>query len=163
VQLRRDALPRLRAAGVGLRVVGIGSLESGRTFAQQTELPAELLFVDESDTSDVYAAAGTRNTKRDASGKAVFEGVGSMWSSSTNDAIRERGREDLNAITGSLFKPGIYKPLMPKASTMTRTFEQTMVQGGAFVFDGDRVLLEHYDESSGAHVSLDELLRVAEA
>ena len=122
-----------------------------------------MLFVDTSDTSDTYAAAGTRNTKRDAAGKAVFEGVGSMWSDATNNAIKERGRDDLNAITGSLFNPGIYKPLMPKGSTMQRTFEQTMVQGASFVFEGETVLMEHYDESSGAHASLDELLRIAEA
>ena len=38
------------------------------------------LFADESDTTDAYAAAGTRNTQRDAGGKQVFEGVESMWS-----------------------------------------------------------------------------------
>jgi len=41
-----------------------------------------------------------------------------------------RGRDDLNAITGSLFKPGPYKPLMPKGKGLfdPKAIERTMVQ-----------------------------------
>ena len=86
-----------------------------------------------------------------------------MWSQATNDALKARGKADLDAITGSLFNPGIYKPLMPKGSTMTRSVEKTMVQGGSFVFEGDAVLFEHYDESSGAHAGIDDILKAAGA
>ena len=163
MQLRRDALPALEAANVGLAVVGIGSLDAGETFASRTEFPKSMLYVDDSDESETYRAAGTRNTKRKPDGKADFEGIGSMWSQSTNDALKERGKKDLDAITGSLFKPGIYTPLMPKGSTMTRSMEKTMVQGGSFVFEGDDVLFEHYDESSGAHAGIDDILKAAGA
>ena len=78
-------------------------------------------------------------------------------------ALKERGKADLDAITGSFFKPGIYTPLMPKGSTMTRSMEKTMVQGGSFVFEGDDVLFEHYDESSGAHAGIDDILKAAGA
>ena len=139
MQLRRDALPALEAANVGLAVVGIGSLDAGETFASRTEFPKSMLYVDDSDESETYRAAGTRNTKRKPDGKADFEGIGSMWSQATNDALKIRGKKDLDAITGSLFKPGIYTPLMPKGSTMTRSMEKTMVQGGSFVFEGDAV------------------------
>ena len=163
MQLRRDALPALEAANVGLAVVGIGSLDAGETFATRTEFPKSMLYVDDSDESETYRAAGTRNTKRKPDGKADFEGIGSMWSQATNDALKERGKADLDAITGSLFNPGIYKPLMPKGSTMTRSMEKTMVQGGSFVFEGDDVLFEHYDESSGAHAGIDDILKAAGA
>ena len=163
VQLRRDALPALEAANVGLAVVGIGSLDAGETFASRTEFPKSMLYVDDSDESETYRAAGTRNTKRKPAGKADFEGIGSMWSQATNDALKTRGKKDLDAITGSLFKPGIYTPLMPKGSTMTRSMEKTMVQGGSFVFEGDDVLFEHYDESSGAHAGIDDILKAAGA
>ena len=163
VQLRRDALPALEAANVGLAVVGIGSLDAGETFATRTEFPKSMLSVDDSDESETYRAAGTRNTKRKPDGKADFEGIGSMWSQATNDALKARGKADLDAITGSLFNPGIYKPLMPKGSTMTRSMEKTMVQGGSFVFEGDAVLFEHYDESSGAHAGIDDILKAAGA
>ena len=106
MQLRRDALPALEKAGVGLAVVGIGSLDAGETFASRTEFPKSMLYVDDSDESETYRAAGTRNTKRKPDGKADFEGIGSMWSQSTNDALKARGKKDLDAITGSLFKPG---------------------------------------------------------
>ncbi|KAH8046968.1 prostaglandin-F synthase [Aureococcus anophagefferens] len=135
----RDALPALNAAGVKLLVVGIGSVESGETFAKQTSFSPELLFVDDSELSDAYAAAGTRNTKRDDSGKAVFE-ASAACGRGDERRHQERGRDDLNAVTGNLFNPGPYKPLMPKASTMRRSMEQTMVQGGSFVFDGDSVV-----------------------
>lgn len=157
MQLRRDALPALEANGVKLLVVGIGSLASGRDFCECTGLAESMLFVDESPETRTYEAVGTRNSQRDATknGGQVFEGVGSMWSKATTAAIEERGRDDLNAITGSLFNPGIYKPLMPQS------IEATLVQGASFVFDGKDALLEHYDESSGAHVPLEELLEAA--
>ena len=46
---------------------------------------------------------------------------------------------------------------------MPSTVEATLVQGASFVFTckGKEVLLEHYDASSGAHVSVDELLEIA--
>ena len=84
-----------------------------------------------------------------------------MWSDATNVAIKERGREDLSGITGTLWNKGPYKPLMPKGSTMMRGVEKTLVQGGSLVFEGDRALFEHYDESSGAHASIDVLLDAA--
>jgi hypothetical protein len=154
-------LPQLESAGVKLFAVGIGSAESAATFAERVEFPASLLFADESEESDIYAAVGTRNTQRDDNGKAVFEGVESMWSQKTNDALKKRGRDDLNAVVGGLFKKGIYTPLMPKASTTQKTIEQTMVQGGTFVFDGTKELFAHYDFSSGDHADLDEVVRIA--
>lgn len=162
--MKRDALPALEEAGVKLFVVGIGSVDSGRDFGEALDFPLAKLLVDESDESDVYRAAGTRNSQRDAStGKQVFEGVGSMWSEATNAALEERGKADLDAITGTLFARGPYKPLMPKGRTLfdPRAIEKTLVQGGSFVFKGSETLLEHYDESSGAHLGIDDLLQAA--
>jgi len=137
-------------------VVGIGTVESGRTFAQQLGFPVDKLLVDDSEETEVYRGVGTRNSQRDdETGKQLFEGVGSMWSQATNDGIEERGRDDLNTVVGGLFKPGPYKPLMPT------NMEATFVQGASFVFDGKRAILEHYDDSSGAHSSIDDLLAAA--
>ena len=145
VQLRRDALPALEAANVGLAVVGIGSLDAGETFASRTEFPKSMLYVDDSDESETYRAAGTRNTKRKPDGKADFEGqtpaphampdslvdsragIGSMWSQATNDALKERGKKDLDAITGSLFKPGIYVSVFTPSPRLTNTQTQAYI------------------------------------
>jgi len=163
MQLRRDVIPALSVSDVKLFAVGIGSADSARTFAEKVEFPAELLFADESEDSDAYAAAGTRNTQRDDSGKQVFEGVSSMWGPATNEALKARGRKDLNAVVGRPFRPGPYVPLMPKGNGLfdPKVMERTMVQGGAFVFDGSEQLFSHYDDSSGAHADLTELVRVA--
>mmetsp|Transcript_99985 Transcript_99985/g.173478 ORF Transcript_99985/g.173478 Transcript_99985/m.173478 type:complete len:166 (-) Transcript_99985:67-564(-) len=160
VQLVRDVLPKLNKAGVKLFAVGIGSAESALTFAERTGFPASQLLTDESEETDAYVALGTRNTQRDEKGKMVFEGVGSMWSERTNDAIKTRGRDDLNGVVGSLFKPGIYTPLMPKGP---KAMDRTFVQGGTFIFDGSKSLFEHYDFSSGDHADLEEVVQVATA
>ena len=163
VQLRRDVLPALDDAGVKLYAVGIGSAESAATFAEKTEFPASMLLADQSEELDAYAAAGTRNTGRDAEGKQIFEGIESMWSAETNAGLKARGRDDLNAVVGSLFKKGIYVPLMPTASSNRKAMEKTFVQGGAFVFDGTREVFAHYDAASGAHADLAQLVEVATA
>lgn len=103
VELKRDALPALEDNGVKLLLVGIGSLESGQTFGERTGFPQDMLLVDESEETEAYKSIGTRNSQRDPStNKQIFEGVESMWSSATTDAIEIRGRDDLNAITGNL-------------------------------------------------------------
>ena len=156
-------LPALNEANVKLFAVGIGDVPSARTFAKQIDFPAELLHVDESEKSEAYAAAGTRNTKRDASGKQIFEGVDSMLSKATMDAVNKRGKADLDSITGNVFAPGPYKPLMPKGNGLfdARAVEKTLVQGGTFIFDGGEQLFAHYDKASGVHADLDEVVRVA--
>lgn len=137
-------------------MVGIGTLESGQTFAEQIGFPVDKLLVDDSEETEVYRDVGTRNSQRDPeTGKQLFEGIESMWSQATNDGIKQRGRDDLNTVVGGLFKPGPYKPLMPT------NMEATFVQGASFVFDGKRAILEHYDDSSGAHSSIDDLLAAA--
>lgn len=145
-------LPALQeAGGAKLLAVGIGSADSAAEFAERTGFPAEMLFADETEESLAYAAAGTRNTGRDAKGKQVFEGLESMWSKRTNAALKARGRDDLNSILK------VYKPLMPKENAMERAF----VQGGMFVFDGSKALFEHTDFSTGDHADLDEVVAAA--
>ena len=63
--------------------------------------------------------------------------------------LQADGAADLVAAT-SRWKPW----LPPKA-------DQGLQQGGAFVFEGDRLLFQHRDPSTGAHADLNTLLRVA--
>lgn len=158
-------LPALSDNDVKLFAIGIGDVNSARTFAEQIEFPSEILFADESDTTEAHAAAGTRNTRRDANGKQIFEGVDSMLNAATMEAVDKRGRDDLNSITGSLFNPGPYKPLMPKGKGLfdARAVEKTLVQGGTFVYDGAEQLFAHYDQASGVHADLAEVVRIATA
>jgi len=159
--LRRDVLPVLEQQGVRLFAIGIGSAESAASFADKLDFPADMLLADESEENDAYAAVGTRNSGRDDTGKAIFEGIETMWSKRTMDGLKVRGRDDLNSIVGSLFRPGIFVPLMPKASTQQKTIEKTMVQGGTFVFDGTKEIFSHYDFSNGDQPDYDEVVRIA--
>lgn len=128
--MKRDALPAFEKKGVKLYAVGIGKVEAAKELCSQVGFPAELMLADDSKNSQVawslritlliksslllimqaYSIAGTRNSARDSSGKQIFEGFSSMWSSATNDAIKSRGRQDLNAIL----------PLYSKANTKVR-------------------------------------------
>jgi len=157
VALKRDVIPALEEKNIPLYVVGIGSIESGQTFAKQLDFDVNRLLVDTSKETDVYKALGTRNSQRNTeTGKQQFEGIKSMWSQASTDAIETPSRRaDLDSITGKLFNPGPYKPLMPS------NMEATFVQGASLVFDGQTTLLEHYDEASGDHVSIEELLKAA--
>lgn len=157
VQLKRDVIPALEERDIPFYLVGIGSVESGETFAQQLDFDRDRLLVDTTEEADAYRSIGTRNSQRNSeTGKQQFEGVKSMWSQASTDAIETPSRRaDLDSITGKLFQPGPYKPLMPS------NMEATFVQGASFVFDGKTTILEHYDESSGAHVTIEELLDAA--
>jgi hypothetical protein len=50
-----------------------------------------------------------------------------------------------------------YKPLLPPRPA------DSLFQGGAFVFQGPRLLWSHYDPATSAHADLAELVRVATA
>jgi hypothetical protein len=39
--------------------------------------------------------------------------------------------------------------------------EQAFLQGGTFVFSGPRTLFAHYDPSTAAHASIDEVVEIA--
>ena len=38
---------------------------------------------------------------------------------------------------------------------------QALLQGGTFVFDGAKTVFAHYDESTAAHASLEQVLELA--
>ncbi|CAH0365869.1 unnamed protein product, partial [Pelagomonas calceolata] len=111
-----------------------------------------MLYVDDSDESEAYRAAGTRNTKRKPDGKADFEGIGSMWSQATNDALKERGKKDLDAITGSLFKPGMCQCVYAIAATHRHANRRHLYATHAERLDDDSIHGE--DDGPGRLVRL---------
>lgn len=158
LQLKRDWLPELEKAGTKLFVVGIGSGESAKEFAQQVELPSDIVFGDLdaglykalSCVNSDYSEEGGERGKRMLSG-ATFEAIlkrgnGRPWSffglfdipfSATNDDL-EKAKD-------------IYKPLMP---TGDDAMDKTLVQGGAFAFRGGEELFGHRDSNVGVHAEL---------
>ena len=70
-------------------------------------------------------------------------------------ATRSAKRARLVDLEATLDATKRWKPWLPPKS------DQGLQQGGAFVFEGDKLLFQHYDPSTGAHVDLDDLLRAA--
>ena len=139
-QLARDVLPALDGSRAKLLTVGIGTPERAREFCSHVGFPAEALYADPENAA--YDALQLQ--------KGV---VDTFFTPDTPFAILRRlqadGAADLVAAT-SRWKPW----LPPKA-------DQGLQQGGAFVFEGERLLFQHRDPSTGAHADLNTLLRVA--
>lgn len=138
--LAREALPQLQPANVDLIAVGIGTAERAREFCDHVGFPEDNLFADPD--NEGYTALG------------LNKGVGTtFFTIDTPLSILARaqrdGAEDLIAATSR------WKPWLPPKS------DQGLQQGGAFVFEGEKLLFGHYDPSTGAHADLEEVLSAA--
>lgn len=138
--LARDARPTLDESGVRLVCVGIGTLETARKFCEHVPFPRELLYADP--TNAAYSAL------------ELNKGWAStFFSIETPLSILKRARD--SGAADLLDATGRWRPWLPPES------EQGLQQGGAFVFEGDRLLFSHKDPSTGAHADLDDVLRAA--
>ena len=140
LQLARDALPALRAASANLVCVGIGTPQRAAEFCANAGFPDDTLYADPDNVC--YDALRLRH------GWGV-----TFFSVSTPFAMKERFEKD-GAKDLAEFMPR-WKPWLPPK------MEQSLQQGGAFVFRGREAVLQHYDESTGAHVDLGALLAAA--
>ena len=139
-QLARDVKPRLDEAGCKLLAVGIGTDERARQFCEHVDFPQELLFADPDNAA--YDALGLKK-----GWQTTFFTIDtplSILKRATKD-----GAQDLVDATSR------WKPWLPPKS------DQGLQQGGSFVFEGDQLLFQHYDPSTGAHADLDTLLEAA--
>ena len=75
-------------------------------------------------------------------------------SPATAFAMKKRFEEDGAASLRTDVLPS-WQPWIPPK------LEQSLQQGGSFVFRGRDAVFEHYDEATGAHAELNDLLRAA--
>mmetsp|Transcript_45791 Transcript_45791/g.73137 ORF Transcript_45791/g.73137 Transcript_45791/m.73137 type:complete len:151 (-) Transcript_45791:37-489(-) len=139
-QIARDVLPKLTEAGVTLRCVGIGTLETAQKFCDHVGFPCENLLVDPENAG--YEALELK------------KGVGTtFFTIDTPLSILKRAQLDgAEALINATTK---WKPWLPPKQ------DQGLQQGGAFVFDGEKLLFSHYDPSTGAHANLEDVVQVA--
>ena len=138
--LAREALPQLREADVKLLCVGIGTAERGREFCAHVGFPEELLLSDPENAG--YAALGLK------------KGVATtFFTIDTPLSILARAQKD--GASDLIEATKRWKPWLPPKN------DQGLQQGGAFVFEGERLLFGHYDPSTGAHADLNDVLRAA--
>ena len=139
-QLTRDALPLLAAADAKLLCVGIGTPERAAEFCATYGLPPEVVYADPENVC--YDALRLRH------GFAVtFLNVATPFA--MRDRFAKDGAADLAAVMPR------WQPWIPPK------LEQSLQQGGSFVFCGKDAVFEHYDESTGAHADLAALLAAA--
>jgi len=117
---------------VRLVLVSIGTPSRAKDFVQETGFPAEDLYVDPENVA--YDRLRLRKGVAD-----TFLSVNTPYA--ILERIQQDGAGDLRDILPR------WKPWLPPRS------DQGLQQGGLFVFDGDRTLLEHYDEATGQHCS----------
>ena len=122
--------------------VGVGTGEAAAEFASQLGVDPNLCFGDEGGT------AGDALELR--------KGFGTMWNPPAVNAMMERNdRESLTAL-GEAYKAAAdnigMKNLAPE------DINDTLRQGGTFVFKGDQLLLEHYDQKVGDNAKIEEIL-----
>ena len=137
-QLARDVLPRLDEAGHKLLAVGIGTDERAREFCGHVGFPEANLYADPENTA--YDALGLKKGLQTT-----------LFSIDTPLSILKRAQSD--GAKDLLDATSRWKPWVPPK------LDQGLQQGGAFVFEGEQLLFQHYDPSTGAHADLDVLLQ----
>lgn len=133
--------PALDVAGVKLFLVSIGTKERSVEFADVTNFPRDYLLADP--TSTTYEALGLVKGVRQ-----TFFGAQTPFSFLTR-MKKPGGLSDLKDVLSR------WKPWIPPKQ------DQAFQQGGIFVFDGTACVWSHYDQATGAHADLSEVLGVA--
>lgn len=122
--------------------VGVGTATAAAAFAKELDIDPALCFGDEN------GAMG------DAMG--LNKGLRSMWNPPAVDAMMGRNDEESLKSLGEAYM-GAAKSIGMKQLAPTN-MEDTLRQGGTFVFRGNKVLLEHYDSKVGDNCEIDAIL-----
>ena len=136
--LKEQVLPAIPK----LYFVGIGTGEAAKEFATQLGISEELCFGDEG------AAVGEV--------LGLDKGFKTMWNPLAIDNMMARNDETSLKALGEAYKNAAdnigFKNLAPK------DMQDTLRQGGMFVFKGSKPLFEHYDQKVGDNASIEDIL-----
>jgi len=124
--------------------VGIGSALAVQEFASNLAIDPTLCFADEGGMAGEVLGLG--------------KGFQTMWNPAAIDTMMGRNDEESLKALGESYKAAIDKVGFQKLAppNMMDTFRQ----GGTFVFKGNNLLLEHYDEKVGDNCSIEDILKV---
>mmetsp|Transcript_21666 Transcript_21666/g.47093 ORF Transcript_21666/g.47093 Transcript_21666/m.47093 type:complete len:131 (-) Transcript_21666:253-645(-) len=122
--------------------VGVGSAEAAAEFAANLNIDPALCFGDEGG-----AAGDVLNLKK---------GAGTMWNPPAVSTMMDRNDEESLKALGEAYKTAADKIGFQKLAP--KEIKDTLRQGGTFVFRGDKLLLEHYDEKVGDNASIEDIL-----
>lgn len=122
--------------------VGVGSGEAAAQFASELNIDPSLCFGDEGGSiGDVLN---------------LNKGFKTMWNPPAVSTMMERNGEESLKVLGEAYKNAAdaigFQNLAPK------DMQDTLRQGGTFVFRGDTLKFEHYDEKVGDNASIEQIL-----
>lgn len=140
MQVARDVYPRLDEKGIKLRCISIGDLETGQKWCAHIGFPPELLLCDPE--AKAYEVMGFEKGVEE-----TFFKWSTPWSILKRMPV-DRAFDLINATVN-------WQPWLPPKA------DQSLQQGGAFVWVGDTLRFTHFDESTGDHVDLVDLLQAA--
>jgi len=122
--------------------VGVGSADAAAEFAANLNINPSMCFGDEGG-----AAGDVLSLKK---------GVNTMWNPPAVSTMMDRNDEDSLKDLGEAYKNAAdsigIQNLAPKE------IKDTLRQGGTFVFRGDKLLLEYYDEKVGDNANIEDIL-----
>lgn len=122
--------------------IGVGSAEAAAEFAANLNVDPAMCFGDEGG-----AVGDVLNLKK---------GANTMWNPPAVSTMMDRNDEESLKALGEAYKTAAdnigFQKLAPKQ------IKDTLRQGGTFVFKGDNLLLEHYDEKVGDNASIEDIL-----
>lgn len=126
-----------------LYFVGVGSAEAASQFADKLGIDPQLCFGDEG------GAMGES--------LGLEKGFKTMWNPPAVQTMMERNDEDSLKALGEAYKAAAdeigIQNLAPKE------IQDTLRQGGTFVFKGSKALLEHFDSKVGDNCEIEDILK----
>lgn len=140
-------MDELKQTGVELVMVSIGTPENGKKLVEHLSVlnMADSLYVDPENS--LYDSL-----KLNKGLKETFFSKGTPLSFFRRFSQRD-GTKELSKVLQK-WSGAVYLP--PRQ-------DQAFNQGGTFVFDGDQTVFAHYDESTGAHSDIREVIDLAKA
>ena len=122
--------------------IGVGTGEAAAEFAKELGIDPSLCFGDDG------GVAGDK--------LGLQSGFNTMWNPPAVSKMMERNDEDSLKALGEAYKNAAdnigIQNLAPK------DINDTLRQGGTFVYKGDKLLLEHYDEKAGDNANISDIL-----
>jgi hypothetical protein len=140
--LRDEVLPAV--PNQKLFFIGVGTGEAAAEFADKLGVNPALCFGD-----DGGLAGDALNLER---------GFKTMWNPPAVQNMMDRNDETSLKALGEAYMGAVenigFQELAPKK------IQDTLRQGATFVFKGDRLVFDHYDQKVGDHASTQDILKV---
>lgn len=125
--------------GIKLVMVSVGTPTNCQKLIDHLGIPEGYLFVDPD--NEIYDALYLNRRLVSVATSFAF----------LDRFTKKDGMKELNEVLSKWNKAFFIPPKQ----------EQAFLQGGTFIFKGDKTLFAHYDESTAAHASLEEVVKMA--